>query len=84
MESFRCGVRFQKLRSALCHFATAYSPCGNTPTTATVAVTTGEVSLLISKKKIFFVSLHPFVVHSRSDTPFLAINDVTGFFKLIA
>ena len=33
------------------------------------------------QKIFFFVSLHPLAVNGRSETPFQAINDVTGFFE---
>jgi hypothetical protein len=42
--------------------------CVDTPIAATVAVTTGGVSLLICKN-IFFVSLLPLAVRGRSNTP---------------
>ncbi len=48
--------------------ALCYSPCDDTPTAATVALTAGGVSLPICKN-ILFISVFPLAVHSRSDTP---------------
>jgi hypothetical protein len=42
-----------------------YSPCDDTPIAATVAVSTGRLSL---QKIFFFVSILHIAVHGRSDT----------------
>jgi hypothetical protein len=55
-----------------------YSPRDDTPTAATLAVTTGRVSLIICKQ--FFCFGTP--VHSRSDTPPVVTATVPWWQKL--
>ncbi len=63
-----------------------YSPCDDTPTAATIAVTTGGVSLLICKNIFFFILL--LAIHGHSDTPpvvtatLAAVGDRHKFVKI--